>query len=87
MLCPSVPVTGFLSSISVFKQDKESVYITDLSSPDFLACHSPRNMKASSFCLKKEDERRTAARDVVDLTDSIRVADLREGGMMKGMEW
>lgn len=60
------------------------VDITGLSSPDSLTCHSAGIMKASTFCLKKEDERRTVVRDGVDLSDWIRVAGLREGGMRKG---
>lgn len=43
-------------------------------------------MKASSFCLKVGDERRTAVRDLVGLTDQIRVADPGERGMREERE-
>lgn len=69
------PVKGLLSSISVFKQDKVPVRITGLSPPDSPTCHSPSVMKAFSFCLKVGDERGAAVRDLVALTDRIRVAD------------
>lgn len=86
VLSPPVPVTGLLSSISVFKQDKVPVHITDLSPPDSPTCHSPGVMKASSFCLKVGDERRTAVRDPVGLTDWIRAADPRERGTREERE-
>ncbi|CAB1441031.1 unnamed protein product [Pleuronectes platessa] len=72
--------TGLLSSISVFKQDKVPVHITDLSLPDSPTCHSPGDMKASSFCLKVGDEKRTAVRDLAGLTDWIRPSDPRKRG-------
>lgn len=71
-------MTGLLSSISVFKQDKVPVPIMDLSPHDSHSCHSPSLMKVSSFCLKVGDERRTAVRDLVGLTDLIRVATVVE---------
>lgn len=80
ILSPPVPVTGLLSSISVFKQDKVPVHITGLSPPDSPTCHSPNVMKVSSFCLKVGDERRTVVRDLVALTDLIRVATVLEKG-------
>lgn len=62
------------------------VHIRDLSPPDCPTCHSARLMKASSFCLKVGDERRTAVRDLVGLTDQIRVAHPRERGMREERE-
>lgn len=74
VLSPPVPGTGLLSSISVFKQDKVPVQITGLSPPASASRHSPGVMKACSFCLKVGDERLTAVRDPVGLTDPITVA-------------
>lgn len=51
------------------------VHIMGLSSPDSPTCHSSGVIKACSFCLKVGDERRTAVRDLVGLTDQIRIAD------------
>ncbi len=86
VLSPPVPVTGLLSSISVFKLDKVPVRITGLSSPGSPTCHSPSVMKASSFCLKVGDERGTAVRDLVGLTDRIRVADPGQRGTREERE-
>lgn len=77
---PPVPMTGLLSSISVFKQDKVTVHITGLSPPASPSCHSPGVMKAPSFCLKTGDKSRTVVRDQVGLTDQIRVAGPGERG-------
>lgn len=62
------------------------VHITDLSPPDSPTCHSPSVMKASSFCLKVGDERGTAVRDPVGLTDRIRVANPGERGTREERE-
>lgn len=54
------------------------VPIKELSPPDSPSCHSPSVMKVLLFCLKVGDERGTAVRDLVCLTDLIRVATVLE---------